>query len=358
MLLVNNKEKQIISILLKWYRKNYRILPWRILSKNDLPNPYYIMISEFMLQQTTVRSVISKFNEFIKIWPNLRCLNSTRESKLLKIWSGLGYYKRAKNLLKSIRIISKRYNYIIPNKYDDLIQLPGIGDYTAKAVLGIAFNKPVMPLDVNIKRIIIRIYGLSESISSINKKIKDLATKLISKKNSSNLIQAFMDYGSLVCLPGKPKCSVCIISSHCNAFKNNLTHIIPLKRKKPNKKPQKITRAYIIINEYKEVLIRRRPPTGMLQSMLELPNDKWVTNKKLLKKDGAAKLVSIKFYKVIDGLLYSFSHFDLKVEIFYTSIKKRKIKNHFWILLNKTPQSGMPTLMKKIIRIYQGSINC
>ena len=348
---VSNKEKQIITKLLRWYRKNKRNLPWRVLSKNNLPIPYYTMISEFMLQQTTVRTVISKFDEFIKIWPNLKRLNTTKEVHILKIWSGLGYYVRAKNLLKSINIIAKKHKYIIPHEYDDLLQLPGIGDYTAKAILGIAFNKPVMPVDVNIERIIIRIYGLSEPIPSIKKKIINCSTKLISTNRSSDLIQAFMDYGSLICLPNKPKCHECIISSYCIAFKDNLTQVIPLKRKKANKKPKKITRAYIIINQYKEVLVRRRPASGMLQSMLEVPNDKWVTNKVLLKKDETAKLCSIKFSKIIGGFIYSFSHFDLKVEIFSTSIKKRKIKNHSWIMLNKAAQSGMPTLMKKIIRI-------
>ena len=210
------------------------------------------MISEFMLQQTTVRTVVSKFDAFINIWPNLRCLNTARESSILKIWAGLGYYTRARNLLKSIKIISKKHKYIIPNEYDDLIQLPGIGDYTAKAVLGIAFNQPVMPLDVNIKRIVIRIYGLSGSLSTINKNIVYYSTKLISKKKSSNLIQAFMDYGSLICLPRKPKCSECIISSHCNAFKNNLTHIISSKRKRPKEKPQKLQKHTLLLMSIKK----------------------------------------------------------------------------------------------------------
>ena len=140
-------------------------------------------------------------------------------------------------------------------------------------------------------------------------------------------------------------------------FKNNLTYLTSLNKKQMNEKPKKITRAYIIINEYKEVLVRRRPHSGMLQSMLEVPNDKWVTNKKLLIKDKTAKLVSIKFSKIIKEFIYSFSHFDLNVEIFYTSIKKRKIENHFWISLNKVVDLGMPTLMKKIMKIYQSSTN-
>ncbi len=356
MKLVNKKEKQIINKLLIWYKTNQRILPWRVLFKNNLPNPYYVMISEFMLQQTTVNSVIPKFNKFIKIWPNIKSLSIAKEAHILKVWSGLGYYARAKNLFKSIKIISKSNKNVVPNEYNNLIQLPGIGDYTAKAILGIAYNISVMPVDANIERIISRIYGLSKPIINIKYDILNCATKLISKKQTSNLIQAFMDYGSLICLPNKPKCNKCIISTQCIAFKKNITELIPLKKKKTKIKLQKVTRAYIIINECKEILVRRRAPFGMLQSMLEVPNDKWVTNNKLLKKDKIATLVSKKYYIIKNKFIYSFSHFDLVVKIYYTSVKKRKIKNHFWISLNKIPQSGMPTIMKKLTRVYQSSI--
>ena len=228
MSLANKKEKQIISKLLSWYKKNKRILPWRILLKKDLPNPYYVMISEFMLQQTTVNSVIPKFNEFIQKWPNLKNLSIVREDSILKIWSGLGYYARAKNLLKSIKFISKNHHNTVPNNYNDLIQLPGIGDYTAKAILGIAYNQPVMPVDANIERIIARIYGLSNPSTSIKSDILHYASQLTSKKHTSNFVQALMDYGSLICLPNKPKCNICIMSLHCIAFKKNLTKIIQL----------------------------------------------------------------------------------------------------------------------------------
>ena len=354
--LVNNNEKQIIRKLLIWYKKNKRNLPWRILSKNSLPNPYYIMVSEFMLQQTTVNSVIRKFNEFVKIWPNIKSLSKAKEVQILKIWSGLGYYVRAKNLLRSIKIISRNNNNFIPKTYNDLIKLPGIGDYTAKAILGIAYNKPVMPVDTNIKRIITRVYGLSKPITLIKDDILYYSTKLISKKQTNNLVQAFMDYGSLICLPNRPKCKECILISHCIAFKKNLTNLIPAKNKKSKIKPQKMTRAYVILNDQKEILVRRRSSLGMLQSMLEVPNDRWEVNNKLLRKDHVAELVSKKYSIINDKFIYSFSHFDLIVKIFYTLIKKRKIKNHFWISLKKIPQSGMPTIMKKIISIYKSSI--
>ena len=226
------KETQIKLKLLKWYSKNQRILPWRTNNIQDLPNPYYTLVSEFMLQQTTVNAVIPRFNEFINIWPSLRDLSITKESRILKFWSGLGYYARAKNLLKSVKIIAKKYNYKIPKDYNKLIHLPGVGEYTAKAILGIAYNLPVMPIDSNIERIICRINGIDQPIKDIKSQISDYSSKLISKKRSSTFIQSLMDYGSVICVPNKPKCEKCVVKNYCIAFKKNLEKEIPIKKYK------------------------------------------------------------------------------------------------------------------------------
>ena len=182
-----NKESLISFKLLLWYKKNKRNLPWRQLLKTRLPDPYLVLISEFMLQQTTVNTVISRFNEFIHIWPNIIKLGSASENQVLQFWSGLGYYSRAKNLHKTAQIISNKFESKIPTKYDELIYLPGVGDYTAKAIMGIAYNKPTMPIDANIERIISRLYGLRNFLPLIKKDIKFFSEKYISKKQSSNL---------------------------------------------------------------------------------------------------------------------------------------------------------------------------
>ena len=214
----NKKENRIKLKLLGWYKRNARELPWRKIKNKNLPNPYYILVSEFMLQQTTVNTVIPRFNEFINIWPSLKDLSNTSESKILKFWSGLGYYARAKNLLKTAKLIEKKYNSKISKDYNNLIQLPGIGDYTAKAILSIAYDKPVIPIDANIKRIISRIYGINKSNKDLLSKV-DKFSNILHSKNISNFIQSLMDYGSLICLPNKPKCEKCIIKNDCLAFK-------------------------------------------------------------------------------------------------------------------------------------------
>ena len=154
-----------------------------------------------MLQQTTVPTVKTRFEEFIKKWPSNDQLAKTSETKILQFWSGLGYYSRARNLLKAAKIIHKDYDNKIPDTYEKLIQLPGIGDYTAKAILGIAYNKSVMPLDANIERILARLYALNQPLIKIKKQLLEKSNNFISKKHSSKLIQAFMDYGSIICTP-------------------------------------------------------------------------------------------------------------------------------------------------------------
>ncbi len=342
------EKKQINSQLLKWYYKNKRDLPWRKLYNNNLPNPYYIFVSEYMLQQTTVSTVKKRFNEFIKKWSTLEKLASASEPQILKFWSGLGYYSRARNLLKAAKIIKKNFNARVPKNYDDLITLPGIGDYTAKAILGIAYNKSFMPTDANIERILIRLYSIENPAFKVKDQLKSLANNFISKKSSSNLIQSFMDYGSQICVPRNPKCHLCKINKFCDSYKNDLQTLLPLKLKREITKPIKYTRAYVIINENDEILVRNRPSKGMLASMLEVPNDIWVKNKNLLSQDKIVNRIKTKL-RHKGSIEYSFSHFDLETEVYYGNVKKSKISKANWIKKEQYSKSGLPTIMKKIV---------
>lgn len=341
-------EQQIINKLQQWYKYNKRDLPWRVKNKQKSHFQYYVFISEFMLQQTTVNTVIPKFNKFIELWPNIASLSKTNETNILKFWSGLGYYRRAKNLLKTSKYICKYYNCIIPRDYKTLISFPGIGEYTAKAILGIAFNKPYLPIDTNIERILSRIYCLKSPKNKIKKIIKERSNLFISKKSSSSLIQAFMDYGSVICKPKNPICKICILQSNCDSFKNNLQNIIPLKLNSKLSKRKKYTRAYILFNENKEILVRKRSSSGMLPSMLEIPNDKWVLDKNKLKYDEI--IIGIRNKMQNRGSIeYSFSHFNLEAEVFFIKVKKNFFTKHKWIQKNNLKNSGLPTVMKKIV---------
>ena len=326
----NIKEKLIQSIFLQWYRKNKRDLPWRQLQGNQLPNPYYILVSEFMLQQTTVNTVVKRFNEFIHLWPTLEQLSLITENRILKFWSGLGYYNRARNLLKTVKIISRDFKSKVPRHYEQLINLPGVGEYTAKAILGIAYNKPVMPLDANIERILARLYGFQSPLFKIKSELKKKSNSYISKNSSNHLIQAFMDYGSLICTPRNPDCSSCLIKRQCLSYKKNLQNIIPVKIKSNSTKRKKYSRAYILYNEKNEILVRKRSSKGMLASMLEVPNDNWVINKKSLVQDKIVLTIKGKMQSK-GSVEYPFSHFDLETEVFFTKVKKNIFTNQKWI---------------------------
>jgi len=349
-LLKKSNEIQIQTIFLKWYKKNKRDLPWRVLQSNKLPNPYYIFVSEYMLQQTTVGTVKNRFEEFIKKWPTIDDLAVISNTTILSFWSGLGYYSRATNLLKAAKIIKKNYKSKVPEIYADLIKLPGIGDYTAKAIMGIAFNKPVMPLDSNIERILARVQGLSLPLITIKNELKYISNAFISKKFSTNLIQSFMDYGSIICRPRNPDCVNCIIQSKCISYEKNLQNAIPFKIKSKLKKRKKYSRAYVFYNEKNEILVRQRPSKGMLASMLEFPNDNWVLNKKKLVHDKIISKVKnkIKSKGIIE---YSFTHFDLEIEVFSTKVKKNLFTNHTWIKKIDINKSSLPTVMKKIVEV-------
>ena len=196
---ITSKEIKIQSKLLCWYKKNKRILPWRKLHNKKLPNPYYVLVSEFMLQQTTVNAVVSRFKEFIKIWPNLKKLSMINENQILQFWSGLGYYARAKNLLNSAKIISLKFNNIVPDNYNDLIDLPGVGDYTANILLALIYNQPRIALDGNVKRVLSRLFNIN---------LKNVANLFKTKRNA-DLAEAFMEFGALICKPVDPKCNEC-----------------------------------------------------------------------------------------------------------------------------------------------------
>ncbi len=302
-----------------------------------------------MLQQTTVPTVKKRFEEFVKKWPKIGDLAKTTEPTILKFWSGLGYYSRARNLLKAAKIINKNFKNKIPNKYEDLIKLPGIGDYTAKAIMGIGYNQSVIPLDANIERIFARLYGYTRPLLKIKKQLQEKSNYFISKNYSSNLIQAFMDYGSIICTPRNPNCSVCVIQKYCLSYKQNIQNLIPVKINNQKFKPKKYTRAYVLINEKHEILVRTRPSKGMLASMLEVPNDVWVEEKNLLKKDLLIKKINQKFNKK-GNLIYSFSHFDLDAQIFHLDVLKKNFPQQKWINISKFSKSHLPTVMKKIVQ--------
>ena len=217
------------NTLIQWYLQNNRELPWR-----KTKNPYFIWLSEIMLQQTRVAQGMSYYLKFIEVFPTVFDLAKATESTVLKMWQGLGYYSRARNLHFTANQIASELNGKFPSTYKEIIKLKGIGDYTASAISSICFNKPTAVVDGNVYRVLSRYFGIQTPINSATgiKEFKALAQTLIDTEQPGTYNQAIMDFGALQCKPKRPLCSSCPLQSSCVAFGKQLTAVLPVKEKK------------------------------------------------------------------------------------------------------------------------------
>lgn len=254
--------------LLFWYREHARILPWR----SD-PTPYHVWLSEIMLQQTRVAAVLSYYQRFLEAAPNIAALANLSEEQLMKLWQGLGYYSRARNLQKAARQIMTQHGGNFPDTYEEIRGLPGIGDYTAGAISSIAFGLPVPAVDGNVLRVTTRICADGGDIQSVatKKRITQALAERIPIEAPGEFNQAMMELGATVCLPnGAPLCESCPAQTFCLAHQQGRTHEFPVKAPK---KPRKIETRTVYLFFYRaQVALRRRPDTGLLAGLWEYPN--------------------------------------------------------------------------------------
>ncbi|MBE5967219.1 MAG: A/G-specific adenine glycosylase [Lachnospiraceae bacterium] len=259
--------KEIVPFLLNWFDYNARILPWR-----ENPQPYYVWISEIMLQQTRVEAVKGYFYRFTEVIPDIEALARIEDEKLMKLWEGLGYYNRARNLKKAAQFILNDYNGELPSDYKELLKLPGIGVYTAGAIASIAFGKPEAAIDGNVLRIGKRIAGSLDDITkeSVKKELSEDFKRIIPKDRPGDFNQALMDLGAGICLPnGKPLCGQCPVMHLCQAYHKDMVMQIPVK---PPKKERRIEKRTILLMECENgYLIHKRASKGLLAGLWELP---------------------------------------------------------------------------------------
>jgi A/G-specific adenine glycosylase len=228
-------KKFFFEILIKWNRnQNKREMPWK-----GEKNPYRIWISEIILQQTRVQQGLAYYDRFIKAWPDVKSLAKATERELYKLWEGLGYYSRCRNLIDSAKYINDELGARFPEKYEDILSLKGIGDYTAAAIASFAFNQPYAVVDGNVFRILARFFGIQTPVDTTEGKklFKRLANELIDKKNPGEYNQSIMDFGAIVCKPVFPKCNECPLQKNCIAYQNKLVSILPLKEKNIKSRP-------------------------------------------------------------------------------------------------------------------------
>ncbi len=259
---------QIVIPLLAWYEKNKRTLPWR----GD-KNPYHIWVSEIMLQQTRVEAVKGYYSRFIGRFPCVGDLAKAGEDELMKLWQGLGYYSRARNLQKAAQMVIREYNGRFPEEYGEILKLPGIGEYTAGAVASIAFGKPVPAVDGNVCRIYARLSADGSDVmqAKVRRQIRDRIAQVMPSQNPGEFNQALMDLGAIVCLPnGRPLCGKCPVSVWCAAWEKGVSDAYPVKAKK---KPRRQEGKTVFLLEYQgKYLIRKRPQKGLLAGLWEFPS--------------------------------------------------------------------------------------
>ncbi len=259
---------KIVSPLLAWYQKCGRSLPWR-----ETKDPYRIWVSEIMLQQTRVETVRGYYERFLKALPSVTDLAAAKEEELLKLWEGLGYYSRVRNMQKAARTIVDEYDGVLPSDYKQLLSLCGIGPYTAAAVASIAFSVPKAVVDGNVLRVITRLGADDRDISDVRFK-NDTAALLdgiIPKEDPGAFNQAMMDLGATVCVPnGAPLCDSCPLHRLCRAHRQKMETFFPVTTKKAARKTEKMT--VFLIRDGERYAIRKRPSSGLLAGMYEFPH--------------------------------------------------------------------------------------
>ncbi|MCR5666277.1 MAG: A/G-specific adenine glycosylase [Eubacterium sp.] len=259
---------KLTTPLLKWFHAHARSLPWR-----DEPTPYHVWVSEIMLQQTRVEAVKGYYDRFLKCLPDVKALSECPEDELLKLWEGLGYYNRVRNLQAAARQVMEEYNGIIPSRPKELLQLKGIGSYTAGAISSIAYQYPAPAVDGNVFRVMTRVCADHSDISkpSFRKRMEEAIARVIPQEEPGAYNQALMDLGAMVCVPnGEPHCEECPWEPLCESRKNGTQMEYPNKPKKAKRKIEK--RAVLIIRDGNHVLIQKRPDKGLLAGLYELPS--------------------------------------------------------------------------------------
>lgn len=264
------------GLLLPWYEKNVRQLPWR----RD-QNPYHIWLSEIMLQQTRVDTVIDYYHRFLQTFPTVYDLANADIERVLKLWEGLGYYSRARNLHKTAKIIVLEYDGEFPKTYPELLTLPGIGSYTAGAIASISFNQPVAAVDGNVLRVISRITEDYRCIDheSTKKEIREHLSNVYPKDQCGNFTQSLMELGAIICLPnGTPLCDQCPVKNICMANENGTQEFLPVRKEKVARKEQQKT--LFVFKTQGKIALQRREEKGVLEGMWELPNTEGILGKK------------------------------------------------------------------------------
>ena len=339
--------KSLVEPLLSYYDANKRILPWR-----DNPTAYYVWLSEIMLQQTRVEAVKPYFARFTEALPDIESLASASEEKLLKLWEGLGYYSRARNLQAGVREVVEEYNSVVPNNRKEISKLKGVGPYTAGAVLSIAYDIPEHAVDGNVMRVLSRILLIKEDIAKQKTKkiFEEAVMNLMFKENPSAFNQGLMELGAIICTPTKPKCLLCPVREYCSAFYEGVQEELPIKTINKKTKLHKMKAVVIQRNDGK-ILLEKRPTKGLLANMWQFPMVELPTSthtvEELVELDYG---VEIQKGKELIAFKHIFSHLVWEIESFEAKLmnEKKLSLNCQWYSIEEVNNQPMPIPVLKM----------
>lgn len=337
--------QNIVEPLLAWYDQNARILPWR-----ENTEPYRVWVSEIMLQQTRVEAVIPYFERFLQALPTIHSLAEAPEEQLLKLWEGLGYYTRVRNLQKAAKIICNKHHGVFPEQYADILSLPGIGEYTVGAISSISFGKPFPAVDGNVLRVITRLTENYQDIgnSTLKEQIETDLKEVYPMMRSGDFTQSLMELGALLCLPNQsPKCNECPLSFLCKAKLNHTQMLLPVKKKKDARKQE--TKTVFILRCGDKIAIKKREVGGLLGGLWEFPN----ANGLLTEVEISEWLLkhNIEFIEITKSSekKHIFTHIEWKM-VCYSVLSKRTNTEFSWVTENILKQQiSLPTAFRKLL---------
>jgi A/G-specific adenine glycosylase len=346
---------EIGDVLLAWYDRERRDLPWRDRRGRNKPDPYRVWLSEIMLQQTTVAAVIPFYERFLARWPTVEALAAATLDDVLAAWAGLGYYSRARNLHKCARMVAETHGGQFPETEEGLRELPGIGPYTAAAIAAIAFGARATPVDGNIERVVARLFAVQTPLPAAKAEIRRLAQTLTPARRAGDFAQALMDLGASICTPKRPSCLVCPLQRDCAAYAQGREAVLPVRAAKPER-PVRLGLAFLALREDAHVLLRRRPEAGLLGGMLEVPSTEWAETLPEVGEALRTAPVRGEWWAVPGVVSHTFTHFRLE-SLVYRMIAPADASLTFWadpqrcrwVPRRDLDRVALPSVMRKII---------
>ncbi|WP_026690864.1 A/G-specific adenine glycosylase [Alteribacter aurantiacus] len=335
--------------LTQWYQENKRDLPWR-----EDQDPYKIWVSEIMLQQTRVDTVIPYFNRFISLFPTPKALADAKEETVLKAWEGLGYYSRARNLQAAVKEVSESYGGIVPNTKQEVLKLKGVGPYTAGAITSIAYNRPEAAVDGNVMRVVSRLMTIYDDISKVTtrKRFENIIEDMVIHTEPSDFNQGLMELGALICTPKSPSCLICPVQQHCSAREEGVQDLLPVKAKKKPPKT-KAMKAVVLQNSSGQVLIERRPDTGLLAKLWQFPNceDDSPKGEELQRYLAEREVSAPKALENVQHVRHVFSHIVWEIDVFTGVVPEEgKLPETLkWVNKEEVDKYPFPVSHQKII---------